>query len=270
MFLDDAVEAAKREARERMELFGVPLLERIVLDTPRPPDFKRAVTSRGDGVRIIAEIKRSSPSRGAIREDVRVASTVTEYVRGGASAVSVLTCAYRFDGSMGDLAGATSQARVPVLRKDFITERYQVLEARARGASAVLLIAAALSRERIRELVEYAAGLEMECLVEVHDAGDVNKALDGGAGVVGINNRDLRTLEVDLGTTERLLSLVPAGTVVVSESGISEREQVRRLEALGVDALLIGEALMRAEDPVVKIRELLGEVDEPCGSRSVE
>ncbi|MBU4490744.1 MAG: indole-3-glycerol phosphate synthase TrpC [Actinobacteria bacterium] len=270
MFLDDAVEAAMREARERMELFPVALLERIVLDTPTPPDFKGAVTSRGDGVRIIAEIKRSSPSRGAIREDVSVASTVSAYLRGGASAVSVLTCAYRFGGSMGDLARATSAARVPVLRKDFITEPYQVLEARARGASAVLLIAAALDAERIRELTEYAAGLGMECLVEVHSAGDVGKALEGGAEIIGINNRDLRTLEVDLGTTGRVMPYIPPGTVVVSESGVTGREQVKRLEDMGVDAVLIGEALMRAEDPVMKIRELLGEVDERCGSRSVE
>ncbi len=130
-------------------------------------------------------------------------------------------------------------------------------------------IAAALGAKRIRELVQYAAGMGMECLVEVHSAGEVEKALEGGAEIIGINNRDLGTLEVDLGTAGKVLPYIPAGTVVVSESGVTGREQVDRLEEMGVDAVLVGEVLMRAEDPEAKIRELLGEVDKPCGSRSV-
>ena len=269
MFLDDAVEAARWEARDRMDMFPVALLERIVMDTPAPPDFRTAIASQGDGVRIIAEVKRSSPSVGVIRESVSVAETVSRYGAGGASAVSVLTCGFKFNGSMGDLADAALAVKIPVMRKDFITEPYQVLESRARGAAAVLIIAAALGAKRIRELVQYAAGMGMECLVEVHSAGEVEKALEGGAEIIGINNRDLGTLEVDLGTAGKVLPYIPAGTVVVSESGVTGREQVDRLEEMGVDAVLVGEVLMRAEDPEAKIRELLGEVDKPCGSRSV-
>ena len=269
MFLDDAVEAARREARDRMEVFPTVLLERIAMDTPAPPDFGAAVASRGDGVRIIAEVKRSSPSAGIIREGVSVAETAFLYAAAGASAVSVLTCTFKFNGAIGDLVEASTEVRIPVMRKDFITEPYQVLESRARGAAAVLIIAAAVDAKRIRELVDYAAGMGMKCLVEVHSAGEVEKALEGGAEIIGINNRDLGTLEVDLGTTGKVLPYIPAGTVVVSESGITGREQVKRLEEMGVDAVLVGEALMRAEDPEAKIRELRGEVDEQCGSRSV-
>jgi len=269
MFLDDAVEAARREAADRMEVFPVALLERIVMDTPAPPDFRTVIASRGDGVRIIAEVKRSSPSVGVIREGINVAETASLYDAGGASAVSVLTSGFKFNGAVGDLVEASTAVRIPVMRKDFITERYQVLESRARGAAAVLIIVAALDAKRIRALVEYAAGMGMECLVEVHSAGEVEKALDGGAEIIGINNRDLGTLEVDLGTTGKVLPYIPAGTVVVSESGVTGREQVKRLEEMGVDAVLVGEALMRAEDPEAKIRELLGEVEKPCGSRSV-
>ena len=283
MFLDDAIAEARRETRERMRKTHPAALDRMISEVGRPPDFSAAVT-RGDagGVKVIAEVKRSSPSAGPINQTAGVGEYVRAYREAGASAVSVLTSSYKFGGDPADLQEA---ARVgdglPLLRKDFIMEPYQLLEARALGASAVLLISAAMSPKRLRELVELAAALEMSSLVEAHGADDLFKALESGSELIGINNRDLATLEVNIETTEQLLPFIPDGFVVVSESGIKTREQVKYMDTLGIDAVLIGEALMRAEDPGAKLRELLGvpgagnmtsskEADESCGLRSVE
>jgi indole-3-glycerol phosphate synthase len=263
-----------------MEKFTPAVLERIIAARSLPPPFMKAVARDGEDVKAIAEVKRSSPSAGAIRKSVCAGEIVCAYRDAGASAVSVLTCAHRFEGDLTDLAkGAAAAPSIPLLRKDFITEPYQVLEARAFGASAVLLIAAALSPARLREVVSYASSLGLDALVEAHDASDLATALEAGSKLIGINNRDLSTLEVDITATEKLLPLIPAGFVVVSESGIKTREHVEYMQALGVDAILIGEALMRAEDPGAKLGELLGrqvvkvessvkEVDESCGSKS--
>lgn len=268
MFLDEAVRASRLEASRRMKELPPAELERVLETAEAPADFNEAVSRMDEGIRVIAEVKRMSPSRGAIRKDASVGKVVPAYVRGGACAVSVLTCAYRFAGSVKDLMDTCSVAGVPVLMKDFVTEPYQVLEARAYGASSVLLIAAALDARRLRGLIAYARGLGLEPLVEAHSSLDLDKALGTGAGVIGINNRDLVTLRVDLENTDRLIPLIPPGVTVVSESGISKRSQVERLEEIGVDAVLVGEALMRSENPERKLRELLGEVSEKCGSRS--
>jgi indole-3-glycerol phosphate synthase len=172
--------------------------------------------------------------------------------------VSILTEPTTFGGSLGDLAEARASCDLPLLRKDFLVDQYQLVEARVNGADAVLLIVAALGRDHLEDMMQTAYELGMDTLVEVHDEEEVATAVEAGAELIGINNRDLHSLEVDLRTTFRLLPDVPAGTVVVAESGIRHREDVRELEDAGVDAILVGETLMRAEDPVEAVRGLLG------------
>jgi indole-3-glycerol phosphate synthase len=209
------------------------------------------------GMRVIAEFKRRSPSAGTLRERADVESVVRAYARGGASALSVLTEGPHFGGSLEDLRVARAASELPILRKDFILEAYQLYEARAAGADAVLLIVAALEDRELAALHERARGLALEALVEVHDARELETALDIGAELVGINNRDLRDFSVDVERTSRLVREVPDGVGVVSESGIATAEQLRALAAQGVDAVLVGEALMRAPEPEAALRELL-------------
>ncbi|MBK5093252.1 MAG: indole-3-glycerol phosphate synthase TrpC [Actinobacteria bacterium] len=268
MFLEDAVSAAAASLCERMEATPAASLERALAVCPEPPDFTAAVSRGGGGVKIIAEVKRMSPSAGSIREDAPVAELVRAYCDAGAAAVSVLTSEYKFGGRIADLLEAGRASDVPLLRKDFIIDPYQVLESRVHGASAVLLLAAVLTVDRIRALEGYARELGMTALVEAHDRADLEKVLDADSLLVGINNRDLATLEVDVRTTDRLLPHIPEGHTVVSESGIRTRDQVIHMEELGIDALLVGEALMRAGEPGAMLKQLLGEVDESCGSRS--
>jgi indole-3-glycerol phosphate synthase len=259
MFLDEAVAAARQAAAVRMRSVTGAALERCAAGSARPPDFRVAITRDGGGVKVIAEVKRCSPSAGSISHSASAGELARAYGAAGAAAVSVLTCEYKFGGSLSDLGEAAGAAPgLPLLRKDFIVEQYQVLEARAHGASAVLLISAALAPARLRELVSLANDLGMDALVEAHHEEDLATALESGSALIGINNRDLATLEVDLATTERLLPRVPSGFVVVSESGIATSEQLKYVEGLGVDAVLIGEALMRAPDTGAKLRELTG------------
>lgn len=207
---------------------------------------------------IIAEIKRRSPSRGDIRPDLRVEETARAYRRGGACAISVLTEPRFFGGSLQDLAEAASAVDLPVLRKDFILDRYQLLEARVAGAAAVLLIATALERKDLSALLREAGDLGLECLVEVHDEEDLERALGAGAGMIGINNRDLVTLKVDLLTTARLAPLVPSSIPLVAESGYRSPEDLVGLGEIGVDAVLVGEALSGSEDPERALLSLRG------------
>ena len=213
----------------------------------------------GDSVRIIAEVKKASPTKGLLRPDFDAADLATAYVENGAAAVSVLTNADYFQGSIEDLERVHTVANsrgVPVLRKEFIFDPYQVYEARAYGADAILLIVAMLERESLVELLGLAKRFWMQCLVEVHDEGELEAALEAGAEIVGINNRDLRTFTTDLGVTERLAALVPEGKVIVSESGISSRDHIRRIGGAGAHAALVGEALVTADDIGAKLREL--------------
>jgi len=208
--------------------------------------FGRAL--QGADIGVIAEFKRRSPSAGPLRAGAEVAELVRAYERGGASALSVLTEGPHFDGSLEDLRAARQASGLPILRKDFIVDEYQLYEARAAGADAVLLIVAALGQSELASLHERARRLDLDVLVEVHDRAELSAALGIGAELVGINNRDLRDFSVDVTRTERLLAGIPAGVLVVSESGISTAEQLERLGGRGVDAVLVGEALMRAED----------------------
>jgi indole-3-glycerol phosphate synthase len=201
------------------------------------------------GIAVIAEFKRRSPSAGTLREDADVSAVVRAYERGGAAAISVLTEGPSFGGSLEDLRLARRACQLPILQKDFIIDPYQLHEARAAGADAVLLIVAALGDEELASLHLAAHDLGLEVLVEVHDQVELGRALEAGAEVIGINNRDLRDFTVDVQRTSRLIGEVPTGTVVVSESGITSAQQLRALEQQGADAVLVGESLMRAPDP---------------------
>jgi indole-3-glycerol phosphate synthase len=252
--LERLVAGARRELERRRPLRSEEALRRAA-ERRQPRDFAAALRA-APGVALIAEHKRRSPSAGTIRDDLALEAVVGAYERGGAAAVSVLTDAPSFGGSLEDLAAARAATRLPILRKDFIVDRHQVLEAAAAGADALLLIVAALVDAELRELHAQAAGLGLAALVEVHDERELERALAAGAGVVGVNNRDLRTLEVDTDRTFELRERIPAECVMVAESGFSRPEELRRLEAAGVDAVLIGEALMRASDIELACREL--------------
>jgi indole-3-glycerol phosphate synthase len=255
-FLETVVERTQADVARRQRQTPAAELEARLGPARRGRPFSEALID--EGISLIAEMKRASPSRGPIRPGASVAEIVTAYQDAGARAVSVLTESAHFGGSLDDLAEARAACDLPLLRKDFVIDPYQVLEARAAGADAVLLIVAALGRERLGELMGAASDLGMDSLIEVHDEDEVEVAVEAGAELLGINNRDLHSLEVDLGTTFRLMADVPAGTVVVAESGITERGHVADLEDAGVDAILVGEALMRADDPAHAVRDLLG------------
>jgi indole-3-glycerol phosphate synthase len=246
-------------AETRAELEGrkreVPL-ERLAQQPapgPRRP-FDEALARPGIGV--VAEFKRRSPSAGTLREAADVAAIVAAYERGGAVAVSVLTEGPNFAGALSDLAAARAACGLPLLRKDFIVDPYQLFEARAAGADAVLLIVAALETAVLAALHRQALELGLQALVEVHDRDELNVALALGAGIVGVNNRDLRDFSVDIERTESLSEQMPPGVLVVSESGIATAAQLQRLERRGVQAVLVGESLMRADDPADALRRL--------------
>ncbi len=223
-------------------------LERSAGDAPPPRDF-RAVLRTGPSVSLIAECKRRSPGAGAIRPDLDPVALTVGYERAGASALSVLTDRTYFGGSLDDLVAVKRAAGLPVLRKDFTLDPLHVVEARAAGADAVLLIVRILDDAALRRLLAAAAGLGMSALVEAHDAAEVERALAAGASVVGINNRDLADFTTDLRRTMELVALVPPDVVVVSESGIRTPGDVADLGRAGVDAVLVGETLLRAPDP---------------------
>lgn len=242
---------------------AVPLAEmrRRAADAPAPRGFRSALETKiGEGgPAVIAELKRASPSRGVIRHDYDPARIAAGYERGGAAALSVLTDRDFFQGAPDHLRAARAATALPVLRKDFIVDPWQVHEARAMGADCVLLIVAALDDEPLRELAELAGELGLDTLVEVHDEAELERALGIPAPLIGINNRDLRTFETSLATTERLAARVPADRRTVTESGIASRDDVARLRARDVHAFLVGEAFMSAPDPGERLAALFGE-----------
>jgi indole-3-glycerol phosphate synthase len=255
--MDQLIAGAREgvEARRR-ELSKADLESRLAArDEDRP--FKEALVR--PGLSLIAEFKRRSPSAGALApESIDVAGQVTAYERGGAAALSVLTDAPHFGGSLADLRAARAACELPIIRKDFIVDSYQLYEAAVNGADAVLLIVAALGDDDLRDLHREARAIDLDCLVEVHDAEELERALEAGAEVIGINNRNLDDMSVDIDTTFELMPNVPAGKAVVAESGISGRGELEELDRVGVDAVLIGGALMAAPDPEAKVRELTG------------
>jgi indole-3-glycerol phosphate synthase len=230
-------------------------LEREAGERPAPIPFTSALRG-GPAVRLIGEVKRRSPSRGEIRGDLDPAALATELVRGGASAISVLTDGPHFGGSIEDLRAVVAAVPVPVLRKDFIVDEAQVLEARAAGASALLLIARVLTDDRLQALVREAREFGLEAVVEAHSADEVDRSLAAGAKVIGINSRDLDTFAIDVEGAWTLLSRVPAGLVAVAESGMAAPEDVARAAAAGADAVLIGTALSSASEPALLASQL--------------
>jgi indole-3-glycerol phosphate synthase len=233
-----------REARDRAE------------EAPPPRGLGRAL-AEAPGLSVIAEVKRASPSAGPIRPDVDPAEWAARYRDGGAAALSVLTEARHFRGSLDDLRRVRAAIDLPVLRKDFLLDPYQIWESRAAEADAVLLIVAMLERPLMTDLLALTLELGMDPLIEVHDEAELDRALEAGASLIGINNRDLLTFEVSLAVTERLAPRVPAGGGVVSESGVSGPEEAARAARAGVEAILVGEALMRADDPADLIGALV-------------
>jgi indole-3-glycerol phosphate synthase len=243
---------SRRAARPRREL------EAAAGAGPAPRGLAQVLRARATGeVRLLAELKRASPVAGVLAHGFDPIARAAEYVTAGAAALSVLTASH-FRGSLQDLATVRATVGGPVLQKDFVVDEYQVWEARALGADAVLLIVAILEPERLRDFHQAALGLGLDALVEVHDEGELEAASRLGARLIGINNRDLKTFEARLETTERLAPAAPAGTCLVSESGIASRADVLRIARAGAHAMLVGEALSRSGDPAAKIRELLG------------
>lgn len=251
MFLDDIVAYKKKQVEEQKQKKSLKVLEKEARFAPLRRGFAEALRKSSwenqSGVKIIAEIKRASPSRGLIRDDLIPVDIARMYQEGGADAISVLTEDKYFKGHDAFLQQVKEAVSCPVLRKDFIVDIYQLYQSKALGADAVLLIVAVIGRQ-LREFYGLARDLDLECLVEVHDENELEVALECGAEVIGINNRDLKSLKVSLDTTERLIKMVPNHVVKVSESGIKSVEDIRRLKSLGVDAFLIGESLMTASD----------------------
>lgn len=257
MILDEIVAAKKEELAKRKQTMPLARLESNRAKNSEKLNFASAL--RGDGIRLIAEVKKASPSKGMLCPNLDPVKLARTYADNGASAISVLTEEKYFQGSLEHLAsiGRELQGQKPLLRKDFIFDPYQVYESSAYGADALLLIVAILSEEQLVELLSLSHNLGMKCLVEVHDEAELEVALRSDAGIIGINNRDLSTFSVDLATTKRLRPLIPSDRIVVSESGIKNRADVLRLREWGVDAILIGEALVTADDVAAKMREFL-------------
>jgi indole-3-glycerol phosphate synthase len=253
--LGTAVAAARRSALERERGRPVPSPEPASGRVSNGQRFVSALSA--PGARIIAECKRRSPSRGVLRPDYDPVALASDYERHGAAAISVLTEATFFDGALEHLAGVRAAVGVPLLRKDFIVTEYQIAEAQAAGADAVLLIVAAVSQAELVALLRCSAGLGLSALVEVHDAAELDRALTAGAEVVGVNSRNLRTLEVDPAAFERLAPAIPAGIVAVAESGLKTATDIRRLAALRYDAFLIGERLVTEARPGAALEELV-------------
>jgi indole-3-glycerol phosphate synthase len=257
--------------RRKRELPHAELRRRIEQRASEAPDanaprgFRAALTQ--PGIAVIAEFKRRSPSAGSLREQADLGELVRAYERGGARALSVLTEEANFGGSLEDLRAARELCGLPAIRKDFVVEEYQLLEARAAGADAVLLIVAALDERELQALHASARALGLDVLVEVHDRGELERALAVEPDLIGINNRDLRDFSVDVGRTKLLREGIPAQIAVVSESGIHSAEHLRELERDGVDAVLVGESLMRASDPERALLSLLGR-DRPLAEGS--
>ena len=252
--LDELVHATREAVRRRQR-------ERSLSDLAAEVETRREGRPFVEGLSrprtsVIAEHKRRSPSAGTIREGVTCAEIVRAYERGGAAAISILTEETHFGGSLEDLHEARAATELPILRKDFTIDPYQLYEAKVAGADGVLLVVGSLEQPALAELYAQAQELDLDALVEIHDDDELERALELDCDVIGINNRDLEDFSVDIQRTFDLLADVPAGKVVVSESGIYHREQIEELEQVGVDAVLVGEAVMRAPDPEAAVREL--------------
>lgn len=256
MILDEIVSNTKRELERKKSL--VPLADLVSMSRNCPPvvDFA-AIHGKTPGIKIISEIKKASPSRGLIRRDFDHLSIAEEYEESGAFALSILTDGKFFAGDISYLSDIRKRSKLPLLRKDFTVDPYHVYEARCHGADIVLLIAAVLGRGEMEEYMGLARSLGMRCVVEVHDESELETAIEAGAEIIGINNRDLRDFTVSLDVSKRLGAMVPEEKIVISESGISRADDIEELLENGIDTFLVGETLMRAPSPGAALRNLL-------------
>jgi indole-3-glycerol phosphate synthase len=255
-YLDEIVAAARARVREARHAADWRELEQRA-EEHVPRGFRRALIARHDGIAVIAELKKASPSKGLIRAEFHAAELARELEAAGAAALSVLTDEEFFQGSVGNLREASAAVKIPCLRKDFIVDEFQLMEARANCADAVLLIVAALSSRELNKLATAACSQGLDVLCEVHDGEELQRALDTGCDLIGVNTRDLRTFQVDLETALRLAEKFPRDVVRVAESGIKSSADVARLTAAGYHAFLVGESLMRATRPGEALRELM-------------
>jgi indole-3-glycerol phosphate synthase len=257
MILDEIITYKKKELAETKRASSLADVKARAADAAPVRGFGKAL-STGHGIKLIAEVKKASPSKGVIREDFDPVKIARTYEESGASCVSVLTEQKFFQGRLDYLAAIRSSVGLPLLRKDFIIDEYQIFEARAAGADAILLIAACLEKQQIEDFIGIAAQIGLDALVESHTHKELDRSLLAGAAMVGINNRNLATFTVSLRTTLDLLKDIPDDRIVVSESGIKTRDDVIMLEKVGLDAILVGESLMREKDIRKKVKELLG------------
>ena len=253
--LDKIIAQKREEVEQRKKVATITYLQQLI--ARQKPALDLAMALKGDHIRLIAEVKQASPSRGMLSPNFNPIELARTYAEGGAAAISVLTEANYFMGSIEHLAAIKEVVGLPLLRKDFIFDFYQIYESRAYGADALLLIVAILSQEQLKELVSLSHSLGLRCLVEVHNEGEVERAVHSEAEIIGINNRDLNTLSTDINMTRRLRPLIPQERIVVSESGIKSKRDIEKLGKWGVDAVLIGEALVTAGDVRAKMKELL-------------
>jgi indole-3-glycerol phosphate synthase len=253
--LKEFIANKRKEIKERKKSVLLSSLEERIAQMTMPFDLAQALS--GDRIKLIAEVKRASPSGGVLRANLDPVALAKLYVQGGAAAISVLTDEKYFQGNLEHLSMLRKEVGLPLLRKDFIIDPYQVYESRAYGADALLLLMAVLSQGQLEELLSLSHSLGMKCLVEVHKEGEVERALRSGAKIIGINNRDLDTFTTDINTTRKLRPLIPPDRIVVSESGIKSRNDVEKLKAWGVNAILVGEALVTSASILNKIRELV-------------
>jgi len=256
VILDTIVAHKQEEIKIQKSQLPLSELRQTLRDISPTRDFKAAI-SRPGKINLIAEVKKASPSKGIIREDFDPIAIAQIYQSSGASAISVLTDERFFQGSLAYLTAIRETTSIPLLRKDFIIDEYQIYQARAAGADAILLIAAILEIETMQTFLNIAHSLHLDCLVEVHTESELRKVLDTDAQIIGINNRDLRTFQTNIDTTIQLRKLIPQDKVVVSESGIHSRQDVKMLQECGVNAILVGEALMRSADINAKVKELM-------------
>lgn len=260
MILDQILETKRTEIAADQNQHPLAELKKIMADADKPRGFaKRLRQSSVAGTAIIAEVKKGSPSKGIICADFDPVAIARSYEQGGASCLSVLTDEHYFYGSLGYLGQIRAQVKLPLLRKDFIIDPYQIFQARIAGADAILLIAAALEDTQLLELAELATELELDTLLEVHNGTELERALKLPVDLIGINNRDLRTFATDLNVTEQLARGIPRQQVAVAESGIHSRADIERLQRAGAGAFLIGETLMRETNIEMKLRSLLGD-----------
>lgn len=243
-----------QEIRQARKIYPLKELKRQINSLPKPRNFARAIVQ---GSHIIAEIKRTSPSKGSLRPDLNVVTWAKDYATNGATAISVLTDTQFFQGTLYDLSQVKKAVKIPVLRKDFIIDEYQVYESRAMGADAILLIARILSAQKLRRLFRLASQLGLASLIEIHDRHDLKKALKINPEIIGINNRNLKTFKTSLKTSFQLVEMIPDSCVVVSESGIGKAADIRRLRQAGIDSFLIGETFITARKPGARLKQLI-------------